>query len=99
MWNVTPKREMKDMCGWAGAGWWLDSCFVMNWVTQTQLSSQSIMSNYSEPRPVLGYLYPNQTLSPSSTRQQRAIQTIPAAHLLYIYISTSQCDPFCSRGP
>ena len=54
MWNVTPKREMKDMCGVAGLGWcwWLDSCFVMNWVTQTQLSSQSIMSNYSEPRPV-----------------------------------------------
>ena len=40
MWNVTPKREMKDMCGVAGLSWcwWLDSCFVMNWVTQTQLS-------------------------------------------------------------
>ena len=53
MWNVTPKREMKDMCGggqrggWLGLGWywWLDSCFVMNWVTIPSSGSQSIMSN------------------------------------------------------
>ena len=45
MWNVTPKREMKDMCGGASAGQGVAAgwCFVMNWVTQ--LSSQSIMSN------------------------------------------------------
>ena len=43
MWNVTPKREMKDMCGGASAGGDWCWCFVMNWVTQ--LSSQSMMSN------------------------------------------------------
>ena len=67
MWNVTPKREMKDMCGGASAGQGVAAgwCFVMN-------------------------LYPNQTLSPSSTRQQRDIQTISPAHLhllLHLHLS------------
>ena len=55
MWNVTPKREMKDMCGVAGLGWcwWLVSCFVMNWVTQTQLSVNNVKLQRASPSPRL----------------------------------------------
>ena len=99
--NSQEGNEGHVWLGWAGLVLVLVArlmfCYELGY--PAQLSSQSIMSNYSEPRPVLGYLYPNQTLSPSSTRQQRAIQTIPAAQLHLPYISTSQCDPFCSRGP
>ena len=93
MWNVTPKREMKDMCGGPARGVAglvlvlvasLMFCYELGYPDPAQLSVNNVKLQRASPSP--SYLYPNQTLSPSSTRQQRAIQTISAVHL-HLHIS------------
>ena len=103
MWNVTPKREMKDMCGGASAGGGcrllvarLVFCYELGYNTQLSVNNVKLASlaqsqlfiSKSNIIPVVYSAAASNSNNFTRTSTSTTTSTYP-----------SQYDPLCGRGP